>query len=80
MSQNGTIERVETDKGYGFIMGADRTRYFFHRTSLVAGQMLGDLYQRRPGCLHGNAGGEGAACRAGGAGVEDAVALPPLAV
>lgn len=33
---NGTIKRLATDKGYGFVTGADGTDYFFHR-SVVRG-------------------------------------------
>lgn len=31
---NGSIVRVVTDKGFGFIRTDDGTEYFFHRTAL----------------------------------------------
>ena len=30
MSMNGTITRLVSDKGFGFIAAADGTEYFFH--------------------------------------------------
>jgi CspA family cold shock protein len=29
--QNGTIKKLVSDRGFGFIAGADGTEYFFHR-------------------------------------------------
>lgn len=31
---NGTIKRLVTDKGFGFIMGANGGEYFFHHSEL----------------------------------------------
>ena len=30
---NGTIKRLVTDKGFGFIATSDGTEYFFHRSA-----------------------------------------------
>ena len=29
----GTIKRLVTDKGFGFILASDNTEYFFHRSA-----------------------------------------------
>jgi len=34
---NGTVIRVMSDKGYGFIKGDDGKEYFFHRQDLQDG-------------------------------------------
>jgi CspA family cold shock protein len=31
---NGTVKRVQSDRGFGFITGEDGNEYFFHRTGL----------------------------------------------
>jgi len=31
----GTIKRLVVDKGFGFILGADGTEYFFHQSALT---------------------------------------------
>jgi CspA family cold shock protein len=31
---NGTIKKVASDRGFGFIAADDGTEYFFHRSSL----------------------------------------------
>lgn len=31
----GTIKRLVVDKGFGFILGADGTEYFFHQSALA---------------------------------------------
>jgi CspA family cold shock protein len=33
----GTIKRLVTDKGFGFIAGADGVEYFFHRSACAGG-------------------------------------------
>lgn len=33
----GTIKRVISDRGFGFIVDADGNEYFFHRDKLAAG-------------------------------------------
>jgi len=30
--QNGTIKKLVSDRGFGFIAGEDGTEYFFHRS------------------------------------------------
>ena len=30
---NGTVKRLVTDKGFGFILAADGTQYFFHNSA-----------------------------------------------
>ena len=38
MSQNGTIKRLVSDKGFGFVAAADGNEYFFHQSACVDGQ------------------------------------------
>jgi cold shock protein len=33
MSMNGTIKRLVSDKGFGFIAAGDGTEYFFHQSA-----------------------------------------------
>ena len=33
---NGTIKRLVSDKGFGFILAADGNEYFFHRSACGA--------------------------------------------
>jgi len=33
MATNGTIKRIVSDKGFGFIAASDGQEYFFHRSS-----------------------------------------------
>jgi cold shock CspA family protein len=43
----GTIKRLVTDHGYGFITADDGTAYFFHRSDLVGGTAgFDDLVER----------------------------------
>jgi CspA family cold shock protein len=44
MTQTGTIIRIVSDKGFGFVEGTDGTEYFFHRTA-VAGEDFAQLRQ-----------------------------------
>jgi CspA family cold shock protein len=32
-ASNGTIKRLVTDKGFGFILADDRQEYFFHQSA-----------------------------------------------
>jgi CspA family cold shock protein len=34
-STNGTIKRLVSDKGFGFIAAGDGTEYFFHQSACV---------------------------------------------
>ena len=34
MSTNGTVKKVQSDRGFGFIAASDGQEYFFHRSSL----------------------------------------------
>lgn len=34
-SLNGTIKRIVSDKGFGFILAGDGTEYFFHNSASV---------------------------------------------
>jgi CspA family cold shock protein len=33
--QSGTVKRVESERGFGFIADASGTEYFFHRTAIA---------------------------------------------
>jgi CspA family cold shock protein len=35
---NGTIKRIVSDKGFGFVLAEDGTEYFFHQSALADGQ------------------------------------------
>jgi CspA family cold shock protein len=35
---NGTVKRLVSDKGFGFVMAEDGTEYFFHQSALADGQ------------------------------------------
>jgi cold shock protein len=34
MSTNGTVKKVQSDRGFGFIADTEGHEYFFHRSSL----------------------------------------------
>jgi CspA family cold shock protein len=36
-TQNGTIKRLVSDKGFGFILGEDGQEYFFHQSAYAQG-------------------------------------------
>jgi len=38
MSTNGTIKRMVSDKGFGFVAAADGSEYFFHQSAVADGQ------------------------------------------
>ena len=38
MSTNGTIKRMVSDKGFGFVAAADGQEYFFHQSAVAGGQ------------------------------------------
>jgi CspA family cold shock protein len=37
MSMNGTIKRLVSDKGFGFVAASDGKEYFFHQSACVGG-------------------------------------------
>ena len=37
MSVNGTIKRLVSEKGFGFVAAADGNEYFFHQSACVDG-------------------------------------------
>ena len=41
---NGTIKRLVSDKGFGFILASDGTEYFFHN-SACSGTRFDDLHE-----------------------------------
>jgi CspA family cold shock protein len=41
--QNGTIKKLVSDRGFGFISGEDGQEYFFHRSGMAAGGGFDDL-------------------------------------
>jgi len=38
MAMNGTIKRLVSDKGFGFVAAADGNEYFFHQSAVAGGQ------------------------------------------
>ena len=38
MSTNGTIKRIVSDKGFGFVAAEDGNEYFFHQSAVTDGQ------------------------------------------
>ena len=38
MATNGTIKRMVSDKGFGFVAAADGQEYFFHQSAVAGGQ------------------------------------------
>jgi len=38
MAMNGTIKRLVSDKGFGFVAAADGNEYFFHQSACADGQ------------------------------------------
>ena len=37
MALNGTIKRLVSDKGFGFVAAADGNEYFFHQSAVQSG-------------------------------------------
>jgi CspA family cold shock protein len=44
MATNGTVKKVQCDRGFGFIAAADGQEYFFHRSSLDNSLSFDSLY------------------------------------
>lgn len=38
MSMNGTIKRLVSDKGFGFVAATDGNEYFFHQSACAYGE------------------------------------------
>jgi len=36
MAMNGTIKRLVSDKGFGFVLAEDGTEYFFHQSACTS--------------------------------------------
>jgi CspA family cold shock protein len=36
MAMNGTIKRLVSDKGFGFVLGEDGNEYFFHQSACTS--------------------------------------------
>lgn len=36
MAMNGTIKRLVSDRGFGFVLGDDGTEYFFHQSACTS--------------------------------------------
>ncbi len=36
MAMNGTIKRMVSDKGFGFVLAEDGTEYFFHQSACTS--------------------------------------------
>jgi len=36
-AMNGTVKRLVSDKGFGFVAAADGTEYFFHQSAVEGG-------------------------------------------
>jgi CspA family cold shock protein len=47
MTMNGTIKRLVSDKGFGFILASDGNEYFFHHSG-CRGVMFEELRQDQP--------------------------------
>lgn len=37
MATNGTVKRLVSDKGFGFVVAADGKEYFFHQSAVSGG-------------------------------------------
>ena len=44
----GTISKVISDKGFGFIQGEDRQEYFMHRSAVRDGSVFEQLRESQP--------------------------------
>ena len=47
MAINGTVKRLVSDKGFGFIAAQDGSEYFFHQSGCV-GMRFDDLREGQP--------------------------------
>ena len=56
---NGTISRVISDKGFGFIQGEDRQEYFMHRSAVRDGAVFEQLREGQTVVFNAGRGDKG---------------------
>ena len=56
---NGTISRLLSDKGFGFIKGDDGQEYFMHRTAVRDGSVFEQLRDGQPVTFDAGQGDKG---------------------
>lgn len=56
---NGTISRVLSDKGFGFIKGDDGQEYFMHRSAVRDGSVFEQLRDGQPVIFDASRGDKG---------------------
>ena len=55
----GSISRVMSDKGFGFIQGEDRQEYFMHRSAVRNGSVFEQLREGQPVVFDAGRGDKG---------------------
>jgi CspA family cold shock protein len=55
---NGTVKKINSEKGFGFIRGEDGKDYFFHRSALKNTRM-DEIYEGQEMTFEGAMGGKG---------------------
>ena len=55
----GTISKVISDKGFGFIQGEDRQEYFMHRSAVRNGSVFEQLREGQPVVFDAGRGDKG---------------------
>jgi cold shock protein len=55
----GTISRVISDKGFGFIQGEDGKEYFMHRSAVRDGSVFEQLREGQPVAFDAGLGDKG---------------------
>ena len=55
----GTISKVISDKGFGFIQGEDRQEYFMHRSTVRDGSVFEQLREGQPVVFDAGRGDKG---------------------
>lgn len=56
---NGTISKVISDKGFGFIQGEDGQKYFMHRSAVRDGSVFEQLREGQSVVFDGGRGDKG---------------------
>ena len=56
---NGTISKVISDKGFGFIQGEDGQEYFMHRSAVRDGSVFEQLREGQPVVFEAGRGDKG---------------------